>query len=232
MENKQEQQVVDTTMSYLTLRKLLGALGILLPLLLLIFNEFKVQASISHFYYTKSSVVFTSILFAFGLFLFSYRGRLKEKELVSDKTLTNIGGILAVLTAIIPTAVCQLDNCDFTGIQSSLANLSLEKGVSTQFIHNDKWIGITHLICAVGFLTIMGWMSFNRFTKGNTTPRKKIFYRFCAFMVWLPIIALGVLMKFDLKFTNYDIFIGEWISLFFFGISWLVKGKGLEKFGV
>ena len=35
MENKQ-QQVVDTTMSYLTLRKLLGTLGISLPILLLI----------------------------------------------------------------------------------------------------------------------------------------------------------------------------------------------------
>ncbi len=231
MENKQ-QQVVDTTMSYLTLRKLLGTLGILLPILLLIFNEFKVQASISHFYYTKSSVVFTSILFAFGLFLFSYRGRLKETELVSDKTLTNIGGLLAILTALIPTAVCQLDNCNFTSFQSKLSTLSLEEGISTLFIHNDKWIGVIHLLCAVGFLTIMGWMSFNRFTKGNTTANKKIFYRVCAFMVWLPIIALGVLMKFDLKLTNYDIFIGEWISLFFFGISWLVKGKGLEKFGV
>ena len=228
----QQQQVVDTTMSYLTLRKLLGTLGIVLPILLLVFNDFKVQASISHFYYTKSSVVFTSILFAFGLFLFCYRGRLKETELVSDKTLTNIGGLLAILTALIPTAVCQLDNCDFPGIQSSLNDLSLEKGISTQFIHNDKWIGITHLACAVGFLTIMGWMSFNRFTKGNTSTIKKIFYKTCGIMVWLPIIALGVLIGVDTQFTNYDIFIAEWIALFFFGISWLVKGKALQKFGV
>ena len=231
METKQ-QQTVDTTMSYLTLRKLLGTLGILLPLLLLAFNEFKVQASISHFYYTKSSVVFTSILFAFGLFLFSYRGRTKETEKVSDNILANIGGLFAILTALIPTTVCQLATCNFASIQTKLNPLYIEEGISTQFIHNDKWTGIIHLTCAVGFLSIMGWMSFHRFTKGNTSRRKKIFYKICGVMVWLPLIALGILIALDKQLTNYDIFIGEWISLFFFGISWLVKGKGLQKFGV
>lgn len=225
-----KQQIVDTTISYLTLRKTLGLLGIFLPLLILIGNGFEIQSSISHFYYTKSSVIFTSILFAFGLFLFSYRGRLKESEKISDNILTNIGGLLAILTALIPTSLCQEATCNYAVIKSKITDLYLQDGITIQYIHNDKLTGIIHLICAAGFLSIMGWMSFYRFTKGNTTSIKKIFYKICGIMVWLSLVILGILIFTD-NIGKYGVFIGECVALFFFGISWLVKGKGLKLFG-
>jgi hypothetical protein len=233
MKQKEQHTTVDTTMSYLTLRKLLGGLGILLPLFLLIGTGFETQSSISHFYYTKSSVVFTSVLFAFGLFLFSYRGRLKETEFFSDNFLTNIGGFLAILTALIPTAVCQNECCDTVSITNELVNLCCKKGIATQYIHNDSWRGIIHLGCAAGFLALMGWVSFDRFTNGdNITKGKKFFYRFCGVGVWVSLISIGVGIFLKKNFTGIDVFIGEWIALFFFGIAWLVKGKALKKFGI
>lgn len=56
------------------IRKLIGTLGISLPIILpIVKHEF--LASISHYYYsTLSSLIFIITLSAFGLFLISYKG--------------------------------------------------------------------------------------------------------------------------------------------------------------
>ena len=75
------------------IRKLIGTLGLLLPIVLPIAKgEF--LASISHYYYhTLSSLIFIIILSSFGLFLLSYRGYKIDTstEKISDDFLTNIG---------------------------------------------------------------------------------------------------------------------------------------------
>ena len=229
-----QKKIINTTISYLILRRVLGYLGIFLPLILLMVNDFKVQSSISHFYYTQSSVIFTSILFAFGLFLICYPGREKENETFSDNVLTNIGGVFAILTALIPTSFCQLEKCEthYGEINTILLDLESNYSISTQWIHNDNVTGTIHLVCAAIFLILMGWMSFNRFTKGKTSAKMKIFYKFCGVMVWLVLGVLGFMIYTHSEFTKFDVFLGEWIALFFFGISWLVKGKGLRRFGI
>jgi len=64
--------------SYLTLRKAIGFLGISLPFTvslgaLLIFRT-GMQSSISNYYYTGTRDVFVGTLWAIGFFLLSYRG--------------------------------------------------------------------------------------------------------------------------------------------------------------
>ena len=68
----------DLIISYFTLRKTLGLLGILLPFVLvfgnwIIFRD-GLENSISSYYHTGMGDVFVGILFAMGLFLFSYKG--------------------------------------------------------------------------------------------------------------------------------------------------------------
>lgn len=60
--------------------------------------------------------------------------------------------------------------------------------------------------------------------------QKKLFYKICGIMVWLPIIFLGINMS-PLKLTdwNYTVLVCEWISLSAFGFAWMVKGKAFEK---
>ena len=222
---------MDTNVSYLTLRKSLGILGLLLPVLLWVFNGFELKPSISHFYYTSSSTIFTSFLFAFGLLLFSYRGRIKTTETVSDNFLTNIGGLMAIATSFIPTAYCTYCK-DPIIITNELAAFCDGNGLTTPFMHNNTTLGMIHLICASLFLILMGYMSFFRFTKGNTSQQKKIFYRFCAIVIWASIGALAIIMIFDLAINENFVFIGECVALVFFGIAWMVKGKTLQRFGL
>ena len=64
--------------SYLAHRKVIGYLGIaLLPVLVLVTrlrSTSEIQTSISAYYYTGAGAVFVGVLFAIGIFLFSYRG--------------------------------------------------------------------------------------------------------------------------------------------------------------
>ncbi len=64
--------------SYLTLRKAIGLLGIALPFVLALGAVFcsrtEIQSSVSSYYHTSMGDVFVGILFVIGFFLLSYRG--------------------------------------------------------------------------------------------------------------------------------------------------------------
>ncbi|MCB9262527.1 MAG: hypothetical protein H6607_09150 [Flavobacteriales bacterium] len=201
------------------LRRNLGILGVSLPIILLIYSNFHPQPSISDFYYTNIGIVFTGVLIAFGLFLYSYRGYEKQKdEVISDNWLTNIAGILAIATALIPTQY--VENPYSTWPPNG---------------HNNETIGLIHLLCASGFFIIMGWMSMYRFTL-STDPAKKNrnrLYRICGIGVWVSLLFAGLSIKFDvLQVSKIDVFIYETAALWFFGTAWLIKGEALKKLGI
>jgi hypothetical protein len=79
----------DMLYSYYRIRKIIGILGIALPILIFTFHG-ELLSSISHYYYPKSAVFFIAILFAFGLLLISYKGYEKDKdtEKLSDNLIT------------------------------------------------------------------------------------------------------------------------------------------------
>ena len=212
------QDQVSINIDYLTLRKYIGILGIVMPLVLIIGNGFKLEESISHFYYTNMSVFFTGTLIVFGMFLFSYRGYAKEDdEMLSDNIITNMAGILAFIVTFVPTA-CR------------------ECGVGFPNAHIDTVRNSIHLISAGLFITAMGYMSFNQFVKSENTDKltknRKLIFRVCGTVIWLMVLFLLLKLIFDLKFSEYDIFWGETVALVFFGFAWLIKGKALEGFGM
>ena len=209
--------------THLKLRLYLGILGIALPFILIFGNRLDIQPSISHYYYTRMSVIFTGILFAFGLFLLSYSGYKKEKNELSDNWLTNLAGIMAILTAIIPTA-------------------SYDRDYIAPFCSNSNICGTLHLVFATIFFIIMGWMAIFRFTKTDPNLKKskkeidlkrkrnKI-YIISGIVVWSILVLLAIDMILDLNLTGFDVLIGETIALTFFGIAWLVKSKALKSVG-
>ena len=77
MENKlgNEKSLI---ISYLTLRKIIGILGIALPFVLylgaLIIFQINIQSSISSYYYTGMRGVFVGTLFVIGFFCFHTKG--------------------------------------------------------------------------------------------------------------------------------------------------------------
>lgn len=222
--------------SYLTLRRNLGILGIGLPIFLFIGNCFSFMPSISEFYYTRMSVVFSGSLITFGVFLFSYRGYVPKDELISDNWITNFAGVAIILTALIPTSS---DLCYAGFVPNGYGKDILKHSV--------------HLASACIFFLLMGWMAWEKFTKKEENftslpwkeqrlkyKRNKI-YRICAIGIWASIglIAAEMILRLIFKecgckfnLTGIDTYVLEAFALWFFGTAWLVKSKALERYGV
>jgi len=210
---------------YLKLRRYLGILAITLPLILIAGNGWTVEPSISHYYYTNMTVVFTSVLFAFGLVLIAYKGYPKEDyEIISDNIITNLAGILAIIVAVIPT-------CGELGME----------GVPNW--HQSNLYDKIHLISAGLFICLMGLMAFHQFPKeirriekegldplgneANQIRRRIKIYKLCGVMVWLAVAFLIFVRIFKIEFYSTDTFWGETVALLFYGIAWLTKSTSL-----
>lgn len=213
----------DMLYSYYTIRKLIGFLGVLLPIAVVL-GYGELLASISHYYYTRSAVFFISILTAFGFFLISYRGYPRDKatERLSDNIITHIGGFAILIVVLIPTDCMGSDSSEITAMCNS--------GHYPLFGHNNHLKSTIHLISAGIFLVSMGWMAFFRFTKGVRPDEKwkNVLYRTSAIIMWASVLILLIEFLIKKHFTNYDVFILETVSVFAFGTSWLVKGQAIK----
>lgn len=207
-------------------RKLIGGLGLSLPILLPL-SEMELLSSMSHYYYySLSSILFIVVLSSFGLFLISYKGYQKDSsnEKISDDFLTNIGGFAILIVVLIPTQCANSESVTIDALCAS-ENYPL-------LGHMNKTLNIIHLISAGIFIFTMGWMSKYKFTRGQNQANNKI-YRLCGNIVWGAIALLIVLViiaffQENFQITKYDVFILETVALVPFGISWLIKGEAME----
>ncbi|WP_075343812.1 hypothetical protein [Tenacibaculum agarivorans] len=209
------------------IRKLIGILGLLLPILLPLTGK-ELLSSISHYYYKPlPSIVFIIILSCFALFLISYKGYKIDKatEKLSDDLITNIGGLAALLVVFIPTR-CAGSESDFIDSLCGIDNFPL-------LGHDDPTSNTIHLVSAGIFIVSMGWMSRYKFTRGSDTSYHKL-YRTSGLITF---IAAGILLLFfsiefifntTFSLTKYDVFIFETIAIIPFAVSWLVKGQTIS----
>lgn len=247
MNTTNQQEEKDMVISYLTMRKAVGWLGMLLPFALLLFNwiinetniinnahfvknmhccETKYEAdgswktSISHYYYTTVGELFTGTLCAVALFMFTYVGYKKKEgdKWLSDSATTTLAGIFALGVIIFPASK---DNCIIDNFRI--------------FISSDL-VGNIHLTFAVGFFLMLAMMSIINFRrtkepgKFDNTWQDKL-YLFCGIgmLVCLVLIALyiALLEEKDIPWLECwnPVFSFEALALQLFGLSWLTKGK-------
>lgn len=215
----------NTAYTYRRLRRAIGFLGISLPIVLLIlsavpFFDTKMQPSISHYYYTNLREIFTGTLCAVGLFLIRYKGYGNASIFKNDNLLTNLAGLMAFGVALVPT--------------------NPEEGMKKlpSFIPlSAEWLGWLHYgFAAVLFLTF-SILAINVFTLGQkkeTNIEKSIFnenyiYKVCGYSILFFIVLIPVCAKFELFKNSTLVF--EALSLFAFGIAWLIKGRVLGDTG-
>ena len=208
------------------IRKLIGGLGLSLPIMLPL-SEWELLSSMSHYYYhSLSSLLFIIVLSSFGLFLISYKGYLRDKktEKISDDLLTNVGGAAVLLVVLIPTCC--------SGSESTVIDQLCATENYPLLGHSNSTLNTIHLVSAGIFIFTMGWMSKYKFTRGQNQANNKI-YRLCGNVVWGAIALLILLVIIDFfnegfHITKYDVFILESVALIPFGISWLIKGEAME----
>lgn len=212
-----------------TLRRLVGALGMLLPLflwLILLLNNqlFSPLDSISHYFYTRAGSVFIIIVSLLAIFLLVYKGY----EPI-DFIFSSIAGICALLLLYFPTSNIE---------SNSIAEYS---SIITHLVDNK--IRITfHFIMAGMFLGSLALMSIFLFTKKKSDKKGLVIPEFkgenIIFVICGALMILSMLLILtncfgyftDKEFNKHNLtFWFEVLALESFGFSWFVKGDVFEK---
>jgi succinate dehydrogenase hydrophobic anchor subunit len=209
----------------LTLRKIIGILGMTMPLLLFVFlyldnGMTQPLESISHYYFTRVSGVFVIILSLLAVFLIVYKG---NNPL--DFYISLFAGIFALLVVLFPTSNITDTCCDTT------------KKYAVTILPKSEFRMYFHYTVAGLFFLCLSFMSFFLFTKSDKSPkergiqktfRNKI-YRICGIIILL---AITILFAGALKIIPTDFFQDnkltfwlETLAIESFGFAWLIKGE-------
>jgi hypothetical protein len=191
--------------SYLSLRKSIGWIGILMPWVVRavakILGGTPFLMSISAYYYTVGRDLFVGSLFAAGLFLAFYRGSLNSMQ---DRILAVVWGIAAAFIGLIPMNPCG----------------------DPQLACGDPHHQTYHFIPVAVFFAINIYMTLFRFTKPSQLPvtpekeqRNKV-YIACGAVMLVSVLAIAYLDQ-----VRSSIFVPEAIAIATFGVAWLVKGQ-------
>ena len=206
--------------SYLTLRKAIGYLGILMPIVVrlgaYLFEGIPSTDSISAYYYTGMRDVFVGTLFANGVFLFCYRGPDTQ-----DNVLTNIAGLSAIAIGLFP-------------MDPVYNHIILDKfpGINNPDCYQNQGPRGFHIYAVGTFFIILSYLAIFRFTKPSQpqiTKQKKSrnkVYIVCGIVMLINLGAI-VFIKATSKATS--IFWPETIAIVAFGIAWLTKGQAILK---
>ncbi len=206
--------------SYLTLRKSVGILGIAFPIVLVVGSVVcgpcvEIQSSISAYYHTDMRNLFVGLLCAIALFLFAYKGYNQTDTLAG-----NLAGLFALGVAFFPASITEpLSQCIPQPIDNHL-------------------IGTLHFISAAGLFLVLAFFSLVLFTKQGKQPTKmklkrNKLYRICGYIM---LGCIGLILLYGicrnhqgcLSLQKYDpVFWLESLALWAFGLSWLTKGKTL-----
>ncbi len=238
--DKRSEEDNQLVINYRLHRKLLGILGIFLPVGLLlgsiIWDGGHIETAISNYFHTPLRDLFVVTLAAISLFLFTYTGYDQK-----DKWITNIAGFFGILTAFVNTnykpggvvpeyIVAAKDDVLLQSIPyDSLSNLPLHI-IPAPITDLQKYF---HLACAALFFITLAYMCFFQFGQSETPSRRKL-YKGCAIVMAVTILALfpyflnlGSTQDF---YNDYKlIFVGEAICMWAFGLAWLVKGIPVKE---
>ena len=209
--------------SFFAHRKLIGLLGIIVPIILLcgdifIFGADQIRSSLSAYYHSQMTSVFSAIICVMGVFLITYKGYDKKDYIVST-----LAGVGAIGLGLFPTAISLTDP------------LPIHKD-SVGFMVNN----LVHLSFVFLFFASLAYMSYFQFTKTNhknqvtnEKTKRNIIYKLCALvmvsvgMILLLIKTNDYLSAFFLQYK--PVFYGEVIAIWAFGVSWAIKGQAMLK---
>jgi hypothetical protein len=207
--------------SYLIMRLFIGALGVALPLVLVLcdgvlfgLHPFP-RDSLSAYYYSSARELFVGALCATGVFLITY----KVADRTLDNTLSIVAGAAALIVALFPTG--RADHVQpLTPLQDRLG---------------ETVVQTIHFGAAALFILSLGVICyFFGIREGARAPRPgkrspefwRHYHWLCAggiaaAVTWIAITQISGEPRTSLLF-------GEWAAAWAFGASWFMKGLELD----
>ncbi|HEV2988748.1 MAG TPA: DUF998 domain-containing protein [Candidatus Angelobacter sp.] len=211
--NQQAGPQESLVLSYLSLRKAVGMIGVMLPFVLafgnMILKDPGIKCSISLYYYTKMGNVFVGSLCAIGVFMLSTRGYDRR-----DRIAGYLACIFAVGVALFPTSPECVPTAKLTGI------------------------GIVHLSSATLLFLTLAFFCFALFTQSDrkVPTRRKLqrnrVYRISGFIILacISLIAVVSLPGINTAVEQLKpVFWLESLAVVTFGVAWLTKGEMILK---
>lgn len=202
--------------SYLSIRRAIGGIGLLLPILLgpvgwLVFG-IAIQDNMSSYYHTPLRDVFVGAMCAIGIFLFCYRGY----DWIEAAT-ANFGAISAL-----GIAFCPLD-------------------AGTDPLQQSSLMGYAHIISGAVFFLTLAFYSLYHFPSRKDTEQelaphlaeRNFVYRTSGIVILLSMLAMGVYLfgigdRLTQTLNRYNfLFWMEWIAIWAFAAAWLTKGRAI-----
>lgn len=213
--------------SFLTLRKAIGYIGIAMPIVVRIGAYFLEQIpsneSISAYYYTVMRDVFVGTLFMIGVFLFCYRDQSRQ-----DNVLTNIAGLCAVAGGLFPTDPTY--HPVITERLKALPDQTCYKALFDPNCYSSAGPTGYHIYPVAAFFLIISYLTLFRFTKPGPhgyTHRKKWRNRIYVACGIIMFASLGVIVLLKWLSREYPIYVPETVAIVAFGIAWLTKGHAI-----
>jgi hypothetical protein len=214
--NEHQENNDTLVISYLDLRRSVGAIGTLLPFVVsigkILLDGPGILSSVSYYYYSAMGDVFVGSMCAIGVFLWSYKGY---------DWRDNIAGTV--------TAVC--------AIGVALFPIGPDTGATTRQII----IGSIHAAFAAVFFLALAYFALVLFrkTRPDAPPtrmkrvRNKVYTVCgCTILAAIALIAVVRLLPADSPITVLSpVFWLESLAIVAFGISWFVKGEAILKDG-
>ena len=202
--------------SYLSVRRAVGGLGLLLPVILgpvgwwLFGIEF--QDNMSSYYHTALRDVFVGCMCAIGIFLFCYEGY----DWIESWT-ANCGCLSAIGVALFP----------------------VDQGSTP--LHQSSLVGYLHIVSGGAFFLTLAFYSLYHFPISNPDGRevephcaeRNFVYRTSGVIILLSMLAMGThlfLVTVDTQhwLNHYNfIFWMEWVAVWAFAAAWLTKGRAI-----
>jgi hypothetical protein len=208
--------------SYLTLRQMIGWIGILMPMVVrvgaMIFERITTTDSISAYYYTGMRDVFVSTLVLVGVLLTCYR-----TPAWHDNVVAILAGLAGIGIGLFP-------------MDPSYAPSILEKypGMGGTDCYITHGVLGYHFYCVATFFVLSAYMvlfRFSAFTPSVPTREKRMrnrIYKLCGGAMIIAFVAIGILAW---KQHGGSIFWPETLAVVAFGAAWLVKGQVVLKDG-
>ena len=214
----------DLVLSFLSVRRAIGALGFFLPGALLAaapFLDGGLRDSISGFYYSPMREVFVGTMCAQAVFLWSYEGfRPDRGEIVTDRGMARLAAVSAALVALAPT----------TPPAGTVAECS-----ALQCVLGTGPAALVHFVAAALFFGALAVFCLVLFVRGSVDGPEKAasnrIYRICGWTILGCLLAIGMLEVTGAGASLaalHPVFWLESLACLAFATSWAVKGDSLR----
>jgi len=212
--------------SYYTMRRAIGVLGITLPLILVAGSSLfggcdEVQGSISAYYHTNMRNIFVGFNCAVALFLFAYRGHDWR-----DNIAGSLGSIFVLGVAFLPCSVgtpghpCLVAVAEQSPMVGDLHNLSALLYFIILIVYSLFLFPKTHMDMVTGEKKFMGLQK---------KRRNVVYYISGGIMTASLLLIISYMGFLEDRYPGLEgldpIFWLESFVLLSFGISWLTKGQ-------